>query len=176
MTDPAPPPGWYQHPCGEDGQRWWDGEHWTESIRPMAFATAFGGQPTPQVAKKESFTERIARKSREVQEQNVRRQAAVAALKDSKDRKQGQKDRNEMRKPIGSTVKAPISSVGDKSSGVLACPKCGGAQFKAKRRGVVKGAAWVAAPLSLGLSAVVVAAAPKSRVRCETCKTEYLRG
>lgn len=75
----------------------------------------------------------------------------------------------------GGIVKSPISQAGDRTSGVLACPKCGGAQFKAKRRGKHKAMAWVAAPISLGLSAVVVAAAPKSRVQCVTCKTEYLR-
>lgn len=89
--------------------------------------------------------------------------------------KAGKADR-QAAKPAGSTVRAPISQVGDRSSGVLACPKCGGAQFKAKRRGLAKGAAWAAAPITLGLTAAAMAAIPKTRVQCVTCKTEYLRG
>ncbi len=52
---------------------------------------------------------------------------------------------------------------------ILACPKCGGTQFKAKRsaRGKVIGT------VTLGVGGVL---APKSRVRCVACKTECLRG
>ena len=84
-------------------------------------------------------------------------------------------NQRQLAKPIGGTVKAEISAVGDRSSGFLACPKCGGAQFRIKRRGLVKGAAWIAAPLTGALSLAALAA-PKSRVQCVTCKTEYLRG
>lgn len=58
--------------------------------------------------------------------------------------------------------KKAISRVGVRSEvGGLACPQCGGTQFKAKRS---KGA-----KIAAGLLA------PKRRVRCETCGTEYLR-
>ncbi len=62
-----------------------------------------------------------------------------------------------------------ISEVGDKSTGVLACPVCGGTTFKAKRSAGAK----VGLGLTIGLGALL---APKTRVRCETCGTEYLRG
>lgn len=58
--------------------------------------------------------------------------------------------------------KQRLSVAGDRTTGVLACPKCGGTSFKAKRSAKGK--------LGFGLLA------PKSRVRCETCGTEYLRG
>ena len=63
-----------------------------------------------------------------------------------------------------------ISEVGDRTQNGLACPKCGGTQFKAKRsrRGKVLGTA-----ITLGAGAVL---APKSMVRCTTCKTDYKRG
>jgi len=62
-----------------------------------------------------------------------------------------------------------LSQVGDRSSGILACPVCGGMSFKAKRSAGAK----VGLGLTLGLGALL---APKTRVRCETCGTEYLRG
>jgi hypothetical protein len=64
----------------------------------------------------------------------------------------------------------PISQVGRSSAdAVLACPKCGGTQFKAKRS--TKGKAIGA---TAGLAGAMLA--PKSRVKCETCGTEYQRG
>lgn len=54
-----------------------------------------------------------------------------------------------------------------------ACPKCGGTSFKAKRSARGK---LLAAGAALVVTPVALAAAPKSRVRCVTCKTEYLRG
>lgn len=62
-----------------------------------------------------------------------------------------------------------ISDVGDRSSGVLTCPKCGGAQFKAKRSRGAK----IALGATVGVGALL---AKKTRVKCETCGTEYLRG
>lgn len=62
-----------------------------------------------------------------------------------------------------------ISDVGDRSSGVLACPKCGGTQFKAKRSAKSKA---LLIP-TVGVGALL---APKSKVRCETCGSEYVRG
>lgn len=50
----------------------------------------------------------------------------------------------------------------------LACPNCGGTQFQAKRSAKGK----VVGTVTLGVGGVL---APKSRVRCITCKTEYLR-
>lgn len=55
-----------------------------------------------------------------------------------------------------------ISEVADRSTGALACPKCGGTSFKSKRS--VKG------KLAGGVFA------PKSRVKCETCGEVYKRG
>ena len=54
-------------------------------------------------------------------------------------------------------------------SGQLVCPKCGGAQFKAKRskKGKVIGIT------TLGVGGVI---APKSQVKCETCGTMFKRG
>jgi hypothetical protein len=64
-------------------------------------------------------------------------------------------------------VKAPISAVGDRSSGVLACPRCGGTGFKAKRSAKAKIGAVVLTPLTL---------AKASQVKCVTCGTIYQRG
>lgn len=64
-------------------------------------------------------------------------------------------------------VKAPISTVGDRSSGVLACPRCGGTAFKAKRSAKAKVGAVVLTPLTL---------AKASQVKCVTCGTYYQRG
>lgn len=62
-----------------------------------------------------------------------------------------------------------ISNVGQRTTGGLACPKCGGTQFKAKRSAKGKAIGAVA-----GVAGAMLA--PKSRVRCVTCKTEYVRG
>lgn len=62
-----------------------------------------------------------------------------------------------------------ISAVGDRSAGILACPSCGGTQFKAKRRGAAK-------LIGLSLSPLGALAMPKTRVKCITCGKEYLRG
>jgi hypothetical protein len=60
--------------------------------------------------------------------------------------------------------RGPISKAGVRASGSgqLLCPNCGGSQFKAKRSAAGKVAAGLLAP--------------KTRVKCETCGTEYLRG
>lgn len=55
-----------------------------------------------------------------------------------------------------------ISKVGVKGQTGLACPKCGGTSFKAKRSAGGK--------LGLGLLA------PKTRVKCATCGAQYTRG
>jgi hypothetical protein len=56
----------------------------------------------------------------------------------------------------------PISEAGDRGDAGLACPKCGGTQFKAKRSAKGKVAAGLLAP--------------KTQVRCVTCGTTYRRG
>ncbi len=76
----------------------------------------------------------------------------------------------------GDRVRAAISEVGERSVAGLACPKCGGTAFKAKRS---RGAKLLMAPVavtSLGVGLVGVAALRKTRVKCVTCGTEYLRG
>jgi uncharacterized protein (DUF983 family) len=55
-----------------------------------------------------------------------------------------------------------ISKVGNTEGGALACPKCGGTSFKAKRSAKGK--------LAGGFLA------PKTRVKCETCGEQYKRG
>jgi DNA-directed RNA polymerase subunit RPC12/RpoP len=55
-----------------------------------------------------------------------------------------------------------ISKVGIKGGTGVQCPKCGGTQFKAKRSAGGK----------VGLGVL----APKTRVRCVTCGTQYTRG
>ena len=55
-----------------------------------------------------------------------------------------------------------LSKAGDRSGGGLACPKCGGTSFRAKRS--MKG------KMTAGV------AAPKSRVKCETCGEQFKRG
>ena len=55
------------------------------------------------------------------------------------------------------------------TGGTGQCPKCGAAQFTAKRSGGAKAIGVV----TFGIGAVL---APKSRVRCVGFKTEYRRG
>lgn len=105
-----------------------------------------------------------------------KQQEAEAAKRQAGERSQAAAERKLDQTKTGGTVRANISSVGDRSSGILACPKCGGTGFKAKRRGAAKGAAWLMAPVTLGLTAAAMAVTPKTRVQCVTCKTEYLRG
>jgi hypothetical protein len=61
-----------------------------------------------------------------------------------------------------------ISEVGNVTEAGLACPKCGGTQFKAKRS---RGAKVLLSPM-----AITIPLAPKTRVKCVTCGTEYRRG
>ncbi len=63
----------------------------------------------------------------------------------------------------------PISEAGDQTAGGLACPKCGGTQFKAKRGRLGK----LIGVATVGVGALAV---PKRWVKCETCGTEYQRG
>jgi len=73
-----------------------------------------------------------------------------------------------------STRSQSISDIGTVSDAGLACPNCGGTQFKVKRSGKAK---W-------GTAAGVVAVGPlallglakASQVKCVTCGTIYKRG
>jgi len=62
-----------------------------------------------------------------------------------------------------------LSSVGTQTAAGLACPKCGGTQFTAKRskKGKLLGIT------TLGVGGLV---APKSQVKCVTCGTMFKRG
>jgi len=93
------------------------------------------------------------------------RQYATKALAEKNER-----DKNRLTtKPSSMGHRTKLSNVGDTSSGTLACPKCKGTQFKAKRRGSAK----VVGAATFGVGALLV---PKTRVKCVTCGTEYLRG
>jgi hypothetical protein len=70
-------------------------------------------------------------------------------------------------KPNVQTTKQKFSEVSKDGT----CPKCGGTSFKAKRSG--KGKFFAAAG---GLNLITMPLAPKSRVKCTTCGTEYKRG
>ena len=63
----------------------------------------------------------------------------------------------------------PISKAGNQTPHGLACPKCGGMQFKAKRGGLGK-------LVGVATAGVGTLAMPKRWVKCETCGTEYQRG
>ncbi len=63
----------------------------------------------------------------------------------------------------------PISEVGNRERGVLTCPRCGGAQFTAKRSNKGK----VIGFTTLGVGGLI---APKSQVKCVTCGAMYKRG
>jgi hypothetical protein len=62
-----------------------------------------------------------------------------------------------------------LSAVGSTVPGGIACPKCGGTQFTAKRSNTSK---------ALGFATVGVGAllAPKSQVKCVACGTMFKRG
>ena len=62
-----------------------------------------------------------------------------------------------------------LSKVGNTTSGTLACPKCGGTQFTAKRSAKGK----VIGFTTLGVGGLI---APKSQVKCVTCGTMFKRG
>lgn len=58
----------------------------------------------------------------------------------------------------------PLSHVGDRSAGTLACPRCGGTQFRVHRTKTTK--------LTFGLLSLL---RPAHHVRCATCGTDYRR-
>lgn len=63
---------------------------------------------------------------------------------------------------LNSRGQAKLSDVGVASAGGLQCPKCGSTSFKSKR--------------SAGGKVAGGLLAPKTRVRCEACGTEFVRG
>jgi hypothetical protein len=69
----------------------------------------------------------------------------------------------------GGRVNAPISQVGAGGAAGLACPRCGGSGFQAKRSRAAK----VLLVPTVGVGTLL---APKTRVKCITCGTEYRRG
>lgn len=100
------------------------------------------------------------------------RQKTIAAADRARNRQLAVQDR-QLRKG-----KAPISSVG-KAEGQagLACPKCGGGQFKARRSTAARatiGAATVATGGLAGLGAAAVTR--QKQVQCVTCGAKYMRG
>lgn len=62
-----------------------------------------------------------------------------------------------------------ITDAGRTEGGTLACPRCGGASFKAKRSLPSK----VVTVATVGVGALVV---PKRWVKCQTCGATYKRG
>jgi len=69
----------------------------------------------------------------------------------------------------GGRVNARISTVGTKSEAGLACPRCGGSHFKARR----SRAARYAGGATLGVGALLI---KQKQVTCVTCGTRYDRG
>jgi hypothetical protein len=59
----------------------------------------------------------------------------------------------------------PISAVGTETAAGLACPKCGGTQFKVQRK--------LSTKLAFGAASMLGQA---RHVRCVTCGTQYQRG
>lgn len=97
------------------------------------------------------------------------------AGRDAAERKAAKRSDPGMTK-VGGTMKAPISQVADRSSGGLACPKCGGTNLKAKRSGKAVVGVTAGTVATFGLGAVFAGKAKKRWVVCETCGTRYQRG
>lgn len=62
-----------------------------------------------------------------------------------------------------------LSKAGQHTDAGLACPKCGGTQFTAKRSATGK----TVGVVTLGVGALL---APKTRVKCVTCGKSFIRG
>lgn len=62
-----------------------------------------------------------------------------------------------------------LSKAGDRTTGILACPRCGGTTFKARRSRETK----LIGILTLGIGTLLL---PKRRVRCESCGKTFRRG
>ena len=113
------------------------------------------------------------------------RAAAEKARADQEQRKQDREKqkadqaRRELASKPGGKVHAPLSEVGSRSpdgSG-LACPKCGGMQFRARRSGAARAGIVGTTVATGGIGGIVAAGVTKQkRVTCVTCGTVYLRG
>lgn len=105
--------------------------------------------------KPETFKELIAETRSDLKE-------AKEEISDAREEYQEARDEA---KQARAAKKGHFSAVSDESGG---CPNCGGHDFKAKRSRKSKA---MLIPTA-GVGALV---APKSRVRCTTCKTTYVR-
>lgn len=83
--------------------------------------------------------------------------------------KQGSSGGRKPKKQVSSGGRPKLSQVGRLTAGGLACPKCGGTQFTAKRSATGK----VIGFSTLGVGGLI---APKSMVKCVTCGTMFKRG
>ncbi len=102
--------------------------------------------------------------------------AAIERGRPAKEKKQAEID-EELRQKPGGKVHAPISEVARRDASGIACPKCGGTQFKARRTGAARAGITGAAVLTAGLGGLAGAAATKQkRVTCVTCGTRHMRG
>lgn len=48
QSTPLPPAGWYPDPAGSGGERYWDGDAWSQVTRPAGGLHAPAGAPQPQ--------------------------------------------------------------------------------------------------------------------------------
>jgi hypothetical protein len=104
-------------------------------------------------------------------------QKEAAAAREKKARQQQAKTTKQLSRKPGGKVDAPISVVGDQSHLGLACPKCGGSQFKAKRSGKARAGIAVTTVVTGGIGGVAAAGVTRqTKVKCVTCGTEYQRG
>jgi hypothetical protein len=62
-----------------------------------------------------------------------------------------------------------LSKAAASEDGVLRCPKCNGAQFKARRTDLQRTVGIV----TVGVGALLM---PKKQVQCETCGAKFRRG
>ena len=205
---PLPPAGWYPDPLGIHDVRYWGGNSWSDHVadrsvesgpEPSAVAAtspsegssestplpsdsaAIGadraaGAPVESVSSPSTkFGE--TRRATTPTSNTTLRQPAVSPQRlysDAQARRDVERMVNKSRKGT-----RRISEVGRPSSGSgLACPNCGGAQFKARRSGAARVGIVGATVLTGGLAGPVVAAAvtKQTRVTCVTCGTVYLRG
>ena len=83
MGDQAPA-GWYPDPGGSGGQRWWDGDQWTDALQP---SPGQGAMPPPgppmapsSASAAESPTHHLFGGKRRLQDENQRLAATIADL------------------------------------------------------------------------------------------------
>jgi len=152
----APPPGWNPDPSWPPAPDGW--RFYVQADELVADETDAVTAPA-----KKGWREKLA-------EANARNDERAKGYERQKRWKEEAANRRAVRQAEAgkSVVRREISKVGSTASGVLACPRCGGAQFKAKRSGKAK----MIGVVTIGGALL----APKTRVKCVTCGTEYLRG